>query len=108
MIHGHKFTYKNEKQNTFLDINIYNKKDEEYVKKDCQPKIDVPVYITAMLVILKTLYYQVGILPKDIYVYLKQIIMDILDYGIYFWKNPSNAWRFVIFEIPKKKTKNVT
>jgi hypothetical protein len=87
IVHGHKLTYKNEKQNISTDILIYNKKDAELVKKDCLSKIDVPFYITTLLVILKTLYYKIGVMPKSVYYYLKRMIMDIVDDGVNFTRN---------------------
>ena len=103
IVHGHKLTYKNEKQNISTDILIYNKKDEEIIKRDDQLRVGMPYYILPIMVILKMLYHQVGILPKYWYVYFKRIIMDILDDGIYFWKIKSHTWKFFTFDIPNKK-----
>jgi hypothetical protein len=54
------------------------------------------------LLILKILYYQVGILPKYWYIYIKRILMDIVDDGVHFLKIKAHTWKFLIFEIPKK------
>lgn len=104
--HGHKYTYKNKTQNISTDILIYNVKYEELLKKDTLSKINVPVYITIIWLIFKFLRYQVGILSKPMYVYLKQITLDILDDGIYFWEKKTNSWKFFTFDIPKKKLDN--
>ena len=56
-----------------------------------------------MLVILKTLHHQLGILSFSKYIYLKRLLMDIMDDGIDFWKKQTHTWKFLIFEIPKKK-----
>jgi hypothetical protein len=101
VVHGHKFTYKNNKQNISTDILIYNTKDEELLKTDTLSKINVPVYITIIWLILKFLRYRVGILSRPMYIYLKKITLDILDDGIYFWKIKTNSWKFFIFDIPK-------
>jgi hypothetical protein len=37
------------------------------------------------------------------YIYLKQITMGILDDGVDFLKIKSNTWKFLIFDIPKKR-----
>ena len=101
IVHGHKLTYKNTKQNISTDILIHNTNDEELLKKDTQSKINVPFYITIIWIILKFLRYQVGILSRPMYIYLKKITLDILDDGIYFWKIKTNSWKFFIFDIPK-------
>jgi hypothetical protein len=101
--YGHKYTYKNKTQNISTDILIYNIKYEELLKKDTLSKINVPLYITIIWIILKFLHYQVGILSRLTYVYCKQITLDILDDGVYFWKHKTNSWKFFTFDIPKKK-----
>jgi hypothetical protein len=103
IVYGHKLKYKNIKQNISADISIYNVNDEENIKRDDKRKIDMPVYIVTMLVMLKFMYHQVGILPKPWYNYLKQLLMDIVDDGIDFLKIKSHTWKFLIFEIPKKR-----
>jgi hypothetical protein len=107
IVYGHKLKYKNIKQNISADISIYNVNDEENIKRDDKRKIDMPVYIVTMLVMLKFMYHQVGILPKPWYNYLKQLLMDIVDDGIDFLKIKSHTWKFLIFEIPKKRLDEV-
>ena len=102
-----KLTYKNKIENTSADILIYNIKDEEYIKRDDKRKVDMPFYIVTILLILKILYYQVGILPKHWYEYLKRTLMDIMDDGVNFLKIKSSTWKFLIFEIPKKRLEEV-
>jgi hypothetical protein len=108
IVYGHKLKYKNEKQNISTDISIYNVKDEENIKRDDKRKIDMPFYLVTMMVMLKFIYYQVGILPKQWYMHLKQLLMDIVDDGVDFLKIKSHTWKFVIFDIPKKKLEEVT
>ena len=73
------------------------------IKRDDKHKIDMPFYIVTIMVILKTIYHQVGILPKSWYKYLKRMLMDIMDDGVYFLKIKTNSWKFLIFDIPKEK-----
>ena len=108
IVYGYKLTYKNTKQNISTDIVIYNVKDEEYIKRDDQRRVGMPFYIVTILVILKTLCYQVGILPKYWYMYFKRILMDIVDDGINFMNIKSHTWKFLIFDIPKKTLEEVT
>ena len=99
---GYKLTYINKKQNISSDILIYNVKDKQYVEQDCQSKVDLPFVILTILIILKTLYHQLGILSFSKYIYLKRILMDIMDDGIYFWEKQTHTWKFLIFDIPNK------
>jgi hypothetical protein len=107
IVYGHKLKYKNKQQNISADICIYNVKDEENIKRDDKRKINMPFYIVTMMVMLKFIYYQVGILPKHWYMYLKELLMDIVDDGIDFLKIKSHTWKFLIFDIPKKKLEEV-
>jgi hypothetical protein len=100
---GYKLTYTNNFHNISTDILIYNVKDKEYVEQDCQSKVDLPFFILTILVILKTLHYQLGILSFSKYIYLKRLLMDIMDDGIDFWKKQTHTWKFLIFDIPKKQ-----
>ena len=100
--HGYKYTYKNKSQNISTDILIHNTKYEELLKKDTQSKISVPFYITIMWMILKFLHYHIGILTRPMYIYFKQITLNILDDGMDFWKIKTNSWKFFVFDIPKK------
>jgi len=105
--HGHKYTYKNKTQNISTDILIYNTKYEELLKQDTQSKISVPLYITIIWVILKFLHYHIGILSKPMYIYFKQMTLDILDDGMDFLKIKTNSWKFFTFDIPKKTVEDL-
>ena len=105
IVYGYKLKYKT--PNTSADLLIYNKTDEEIIKRDDKRKIDMPLFIVTIMVILKTLYHQVGILPKHWYEYLKRTLMDIMDDGVNFLKIKSSTWKFLIFEIPKKRLEEV-
>ena len=41
----------------------------------------LPFYISALLIILKTIYYNLGLLPKSVYIYTKKLIMDYFVEG---------------------------
>ena len=105
IVYGYKLKYKTTHESA--DILIYNSKDEEKVKRDDKLKIDMPFYIVTTLIILKFIYHQVGILPKPWYKYLKRVLMDIVDDGADFLKIKTNSWKFVTFDIPKKKLEEV-
>ena len=54
IVYGHKLKYKT--STTSADIIIYNKKDEEIIKRDDNLKINMPFYMVTIMLILKTLY----------------------------------------------------
>ena len=107
IVYGHKLTYHNAKLNISTDILIYNVKDEDTIKRDDKLRIDMPIFMVTIMIILKFLHHQVGILPQWAYIYFKRILMDISDDGIYFWKKQSHTWKFFIFDIPNKKREQV-
>jgi len=81
VVYGYKVKYKDITNNFKTEISIYNEKDKESVLIEHNFKTKLPFYISFFLVILKNLYYNFGILPKNIYIYIKKIIMDTLLEG---------------------------
>jgi len=101
IVYGHKLKYKT--NDSSADILIYNTKDEEIIKRDDKRQINMPFYMVTIMIMLKTLYHQFGILSKPWYKYLKRLLMDIVDDGVYFLNIKSSTWKFLVFDIPKKK-----
>jgi len=101
IVYGHKLKYKT--LTTSADILIYNKKDQQIIPRDDQRKINMPFYMVTIMIMLKTLYHQFGILSKPWYKYLKRLLMDVVDDGVYFLKIKSSTWKFLIFDIPYDK-----
>jgi hypothetical protein len=108
IVYGHKLTYHNPKLHISTDILVYNMNDEEYIRRDDKLRVDMPFYMVTIMIILKFLHHQVGILPKWAYIYFKRILMDITDDGINFLKIKTNTWKFFIFDIPRTKLEVVT
>ena len=81
VVYGYKVKYKNLTNSFKTEISIYNEKDKEAVLIEHNFKTKLPFYISFFLVILKNLYYNLGILPKNIYIYIKKLIMDTLLEG---------------------------
>jgi hypothetical protein len=81
LVSGHKVKYSEPENNFTAEISIYNEKDKEAVLIEHNSKSFLPFYISFFLIILKFLYYNVGIIPKDMYVYLKKIIMNNMVEG---------------------------
>jgi predicted nucleotidyltransferase len=95
VVYGHKVKYKDEVNLFSVEISIYNEKNKKDVLIEHNSKIVLPFYISCMLVLLKYLYYTIGILPKGIYKYSKKIIMNYMVEG--------EDDEFITTEIPKQK-----
>lgn len=79
MTYGYKIMYKDDNLNLKVEISIYDEKYKDGVLKEHNRKINLPIYISFLLIILKKLYYDFGIINKDTYGYIKkQIILTRL------------------------------
>lgn len=92
LAYGYKFMYKNKENSFSVEFSIYNEKYKDVVLLEHGSRLVIPFYISWMLIILKYLYYNVGIIPKKYYYYLKNKVIDSVD--------GKNAV-FVVIEIPK-------
>lgn len=81
LVRGHKVKYLDPDNHFTAEISIYNEKDKEDVLIEHNSKMVLPFYISFLLIILKTLYYNVGIIPNDMYIYLKKKIMNNMVEG---------------------------
>jgi hypothetical protein len=95
VIHGYKFKYKEETNNLHTELSIYDEKYKESVLLEHSSRFCMPFYLSWMLIILKYLYYNAGIIPKMIYYNLKNKIIDSVD---------GKDAVFVVIEIPKDDT----
>jgi hypothetical protein len=93
MVHGYKIQYHDKIHNFSTEISIYNEKVKDFVLQEHLSKIDLPFYISILLIILKTLYYQFGILPKPVYYFFKKLIMNYMVEGM--------DTEFIMTDIPK-------
>lgn len=75
IIKGYKVSYK-ESENLSVEFAIYNEYDKMYILEEHKRKIDLPIFISILLIILKYFYYQIPIIPKQIYFYFKQFLMN--------------------------------
>ena len=78
VVNGYKLKYKSDFK---AEISIYNEKYKEAVLLEHNFKMILPFYISALLIILKTIYYNLGLLPKNVYIYTKKLIMDYFVEG---------------------------
>jgi hypothetical protein len=69
VIHGYKAKYVDENNRLTLEISLYNEKHKQEILNEHRSKFNLPLYITIVLVFLKILHYNLGILP--IYYYSK-------------------------------------
>jgi hypothetical protein len=81
IVQGKKVQFEDKENNLRTEISIYPEKDKDDVLLEHNAKTLLPFYISVMLIILKFFYYNAGILSKDVYKYLKQLIMDYLVEG---------------------------
>jgi hypothetical protein len=94
MVHGYKIEYEDVKNKFSTEISIYNEKDKNDVLLEHNSKIDVPFYVTYLLILIKLIYYKLGIIPKNIYTKLKKFIMNYMVEG--------KDVEFVSVDLPKK------
>lgn len=97
LVYGYKVKYENPINFFSTEISIYNENDKFDVLKEHNNKINLPIYVTILLVILKFMYYSLGIIPKDTFKTIKHFIINNLIDG--------EAAEFVTIDIPKHKDK---
>ena len=95
IVYGNKVKYEDPDNNFLTEMSIYDEKDKEAVLIEHNSKAILPFYVSWFLIILKTFYYNLGILSEDLYSYLKNIIMDFMVEG--------EDSEFVTTDIPKHK-----
>jgi predicted nucleotidyltransferase len=77
VVYGHKIMYKNEELNLLCEISVYNEKFKRDVLYEHNLKINLPFYARWILILLKFFYYELGLLNKETFVYLKKKIMSL-------------------------------
>lgn len=76
MVYGYKGKYVNEMNQTTIEISIYNNKYKNAVLQDRETTNVLPFYISIILVIIKYLYYHLGLLSNQTYKKCKQYLMN--------------------------------
>ena len=74
IIKGYKLKYENKLDNIKVEISIFNNIDKEIVLNNNLKKINVPFYISFLLIILKFLYYNLLLIPKSIFIKIKDFL----------------------------------
>jgi len=76
VVHGFKGKYKDEYNNIELEISVYNNKYKQIVLDDHNKCTSLPLYVSIILIIVKFLYYNLGIISNDTYKDVKRILMN--------------------------------
>lgn len=74
---GYKIKYEDKERNFSFDILIYDEKYRKSVIENLNDINNLPGYMVVILIIIKILYYSLGIISKDIYLYLKNAIFHM-------------------------------
>ena len=81
VVYGTKVKYDEPINNFSTEISIYNEKYKNDVLVEHNSKSTLPFYISFLLIILKNLYYNLNILPKEVYFYFKKFLMNYMVEG---------------------------
>ena len=73
---GYKIMYKNKIKNIIVEISFYNENFKEEILKEHYSKSILPFYATFLLYIIKFLHYDIELLNKKYYTYLKKFILS--------------------------------
>jgi hypothetical protein len=76
IIPGYKSKYIDKDNNMIIEIAVYNEKYKNEILREHQSKFNLPLYISAVLVLLKVLHYNLGILPIYYYSRLKKFLTN--------------------------------
>ena len=79
VVYGHKIMYKDPEGEFAAEFSIYNTKVKDWILNEHQLKTFLPFYVTCILVVLKYLYYSLGIIPASWYTYIKKITLSTLS-----------------------------
>jgi predicted nucleotidyltransferase len=76
--YGYKMNYINLEQKICVEFSIYNEKYKDAILYEHNGKKDLPLHATILLVIIKFLYYTLGIIPSKWYTKMKRFILSTL------------------------------
>ena len=91
VIPGYKTKYFDTINKLTIEISVYNDKYKEEILREHQSKLNLPIHITIILIFLKILHYNLGILPIYYYSKFKKLITN--DYY------DNNKAEFVIIDV---------
>ena len=76
VVFGHKVMFKNIEKKFSVEFSIYDNKYKNHILEEHKYKILIPFYISWLLIILKIIYYNLGLLPYKTFKYLKRKILS--------------------------------
>jgi hypothetical protein len=76
MVDGYKVSYKEKNNHLNAEFSIYNEKYKEMILEEHRRKFVLPYYVSFFLVFIKYFYYDLGIMPKILYLKIKNFLMD--------------------------------
>jgi hypothetical protein len=78
LVKGYKIMYKEPKNELMVEFSIYDEKYKHGILDEHNGKRVLPFYATYALIIIKYLFYTLNIMPKEWYIYLKNLILTKL------------------------------
>ena len=67
VIYGHKVMYESTELSMPIEFSIYNEKNKNQVLHQHNSKVDLPFYVSVLLIILKTIYYKFHLINQKNY-----------------------------------------
>ena len=78
VVYGNKIMYRNDELGLACEISVYNDKFQKGVLFEHRNKLHLPFYASWLLICLKFIYYQLQLVNKETFIYLKRKIMSIV------------------------------
>lgn len=95
VVRGHKIMYKDPNGEFAVEFSIYNEKIKDDILYEHNAKTCLPYYATILLIVLKYLFYTLGIIPSEWYIYWKKKILSVMI------GKPED--QFVVLDVKEKK-----
>lgn len=74
--YGYKLKYIDENENIHAEFSIYNEKFKKIILKEHNNKNNLPIYASILLYIIKLFYYQIPLMDKKTFAYLKRVVLN--------------------------------
>jgi hypothetical protein len=94
IVNGYKIKFSDPEKSLQVEFSIYDEKFKDIILKEHNRKNSLPFFVTFFLVIIKYFYYILCIMPKNIYMFLKNFLMNICIDG--------KDAEFVVVDLDKK------
>lgn len=98
LVIGHKIIYRVPEKDFTVEISIYNEKFKKGILAEHNGRRELPFYATIMLILLKTMFYTLHIIPSEWYIYCKNFIFTTV-----ICKKEDD---FVVLDLKQEETSN--